>query len=98
DLALARAWHVAASHEYAYAEFQENDPVRINATALNGLILSGAYNPFATSIVSPTFVSPKNGVSGAANSPSVINQIFYTSTTTRRTDQQVVDLSASGPT
>jgi iron complex outermembrane receptor protein len=98
DLALAHDWHITASDEYAYAEFEENDPVRINATALNSLIAIGQYNPFASSIVTPTLVSPKNGTSVAANSASVINQLFYTSTTTRRTDQQVVDLSASGPT
>src|SRR5262249_33733099 len=76
---------------------QELNPLAANATVLNSLIASGQYNPFGTAITDPTLVSPKNGVSVAGNSPGVISQIFYTSDLTRTTEQNVVDLSASGP-
>jgi len=96
NLSLAHNWNASLSHQYAYAEYQELNPLAVNATELNTLIAGGQYNPFGTAIVSPTLISPKNGV-GAANPQSVINQIFYTSNLTRRTEQNVVDLSASGP-
>jgi iron complex outermembrane receptor protein len=97
DVSFAHDWHLTGTYEYAFAEFAENDPVRINATALNNLIAEGLYNPFATSIVDPTLVSPKYGTSLAGNPQSIINQIFYTANTTRRTDQNVIDISGSGP-
>ena len=97
EIALGGDWQMTVSHAYAHARFEERDPVRINSRELNRLLLEGQYNPFATSITNPTLVSPKGGVSVAGNSPDVINQIFYTADIERRTHQQVVDLSASGP-
>jgi iron complex outermembrane receptor protein len=98
DWSLPHEWHATVSHEFAYAEFDENDPVRFNAPILNADLLNGTYNPFATSVLSPTTISTKDGMTPFGNTQSVINQIFYTSNTIRRTQQQVVDLSASGPT
>lgn len=97
DLSLAHDWHVSASDEYAYGQYQELNPLGINATAFNNLIATGQYNPFGTAIVTPTLVSPKDGVSVAGNSASVVSQIFYTTDLTRSTEQNVADLSASGP-
>lgn len=96
DLSLGHDWRGTLAHEYAHAQFEENNPLIVNATSFNSLLASGRYNPFGTSIVSPTLVSPKDGRSVAANSEEVLDQVFYTSNGTRRTEQQVVDLSASG--
>jgi iron complex outermembrane receptor protein len=96
DLSLGHDWRGTLAHEYAHAQFEENNPLLVNATAFNSLLASGRYNPFGTSVVNPTLVSPKDGISVAANSEDVLDQIFYTSNATRRTEQQVVDLSASG--
>ncbi len=90
-------WSTTASHSFASARFEENDPLGVNAEGLASVLLSGDYNPFGTSIVSPGLVSPKDGSSVAANSDATLNRIFYTTNTARRTDQQVVDLTASGP-
>jgi len=97
NLHLGGDWQASLSHMYAYARFEENDPLGVNAQALSGLLLSGRYNPFATSIVAPNLVSPKDGVSVAANSDATLSQFFYTKTSIQRTDQQVVDASVSGP-
>lgn len=90
-------WRASASHQYAHAEFQENLPLSHNAPNINSLLLNGTYNPFASSRVTPDLISPKDGVSVAGNSPATIDRLFYTSNVTRETEQQVADLSASGP-
>lgn len=90
-------WVATASHQYAYARFDEQRPVSFNADAINRLVLEGRYNPFATSVVSPGLVSPKDGSSVAANNQAVIDQLFYTSKVLRQTDQHVVDVNATGP-
>src|SRR5690606_8509254 len=77
DWNLPGAWQASISHMYAYARFKEEDPLGVNAQALNDLLLSGHYNPFATSIVSPSLVSPKDGVSVADNSAETLAQFFY---------------------
>ena len=97
DVTLPAEWSGSLSHLFAYAQFEEEDPVRVNSINLNRLIASGAYNPFATSLLSPNLVSPKDGRTVAANSKAILDQIFYTAATVRRTEQHVVDLSASGP-
>jgi iron complex outermembrane recepter protein len=94
---LSDYWETTVSHGYAQARFEENDPMGVNAQVLNNLLLSGAYNPFGTSIVDPDRVSPKDGTTVAANSDATLSQIFYTANTTRRTDQHVVNASLSGP-
>jgi iron complex outermembrane receptor protein len=96
DLTLGSDWSATLAHQYAHAQFEENNPLIVNATSFNNLLATGRYNPFGTSVVNPTLVSPKDGVSIAANSEEVLDQVFYTSNATRRTEQQVVDLSASG--
>ena len=97
ELSLAGSWRASASHGYTFAEFEENDPVRFNAPALNSLLLSGDYNPFALANLNPTLVSPKDGQSVAGNDEAVLSRVFYTANIVRRTEQHVADLSASGP-
>ena len=92
------AWSTTLSHSFASARFEENDPLGVDAQAMADALLAGDYNPFGTSIVTPDLVSPKDGASVAGNSDAVLDQFFYRAHTTRRTDQQVVDVTASGPT
>ena len=79
DLSLGHDWRGTLAHEYAHAQFEENNPLIVNATAFNSLLASGRYNPFGTSVVNPTLVSPKDGTSVAANSEEILDQVFYTS-------------------
>ncbi len=97
DLTVGHDWQIEAAHQFAHAQYHEQNPLGVNSTVLNSLIASGEYNPFATSILTPDLLSPKDGVSVAANPQSVLDQIFYTTGVTRRTEQNVADLSASGP-
>jgi len=96
ELTLPAAWKASVSHSYAYAQFEEDDPVRFNAPQIVSLLQSGRYNPFATANIDPALVSPKDGRSVAANSEDVLNHVFFTSNTTRRTVQQVADVSLTG--
>lgn len=97
ELSIATRWRGSLSHQYANGEFLENLPLSLNAPNINGLILNGDYNPFASAIVTPGLISPKDGVSVADNSQEITNRLFYTSNVSRRTEQQVADISASGP-
>lgn len=90
-------WTASLSHGYSYAKFVEDDAQGVDAQALNNMLLAGTYNPFGTSIVSPTLVSPKDGSSVAGNSAAVLDQFFYTARTQRRTDQHVVDAGVTAP-
>lgn len=94
---LSDTWQGSLSHMFAQARFEEEDPQGVDAQALNDLLAAGTYNPFATSIVNPTLVSPKDGVSRADNSDATLDQFFYDKRTIQRTRQHVVDASASGP-
>lgn len=96
ELVAFSDWRASLSHQYAYAEFQENFSLGNNGTGTNSLLASGLYNPFASSVLTPNLVSPKNPNRTAGNSQSIIDQLFYTSNELRRTEQQVVDLSISG--
>ena len=97
DFAIGAQWQATLSHQYAHAEFEENVPLSHNATSINNLLSSGTYNPFASSRLTPGLVSPKDGVSVAGNSQATLDRLFYTSNVQRRSEQQVADLSASGP-
>jgi outer membrane receptor protein involved in Fe transport len=97
DVQLPARWQASASYMWAQGENTLENPGNINAAVLNALTLSGQYDPFAVSVLDPTLISPKNGVSVAANSDALLKQFFYTEIDRRKTEQHVVDVSASGP-
>jgi len=96
DIDLGHAWVATASYQFARADFSDRQELRYNANVLNGLIASGLFNPFGTSVVSPTLVSPKDGRSVAENSQAVIDQFITDSLDLAATNRQVAELSASG--
>lgn len=97
DFKLPGEWKGSVSYMWAQAENTQENPGNENASVLSALTASGKYDPFALSVLDPTLVSPKNGVSTAGNSNAILQQIFYTEIDRERTVQQVVDFSASGP-
>lgn len=97
DFKLPGQWTAAASYMWAQGEYTAENPGNINASVLNALTLSGQYDPFAVSVLQPTLISPKDGISTAGNSNAILQQIFYTQIDRQRTVQQVADFSASGP-
>ena len=96
DATLIHNWRASLAHQYTQAEFQENFGLANNAPGTNRLLANGLYNPFASSVLTPGLVSPKDPTRTAGNSPAVVDELFYTSNELRRTEQQVVDLSLSG--
>lgn len=96
DFALGRSWMANASYQYAAADLSDRQPLRYRADVLNQAIVSGAFNPFGTAIVSPTLVSPKDGRSVAGNSQGVIDSFITDSTDAAKTTQHEVDVTASG--
>lgn len=89
-------WSIRANYIYALAKRNFRSENNWNATTLNGAVLDGSFNPFGTSRVRPSLISPKDGVSTAENSDALIDFIQNIQRSTARSLQQVVDLTASG--
>jgi iron complex outermembrane recepter protein len=84
------------SYQFAGADFEDLQPFRYNAAALNAALLDGSLNPFGTSVARPDLVSPKDGISTARNEQAVVDQVLVTSRDTARSEQHVVDAVLSG--
>lgn len=97
DFKLPAQWKGSVSYMWAQADYTAENPGNIIASVFNALTASGQYDPFAVSVLQPTLISPKDGVSIAGNSNALLQQIFYTEIDRQRTVQRVFDFSASGP-
>lgn len=92
---IARGWKAEASYQYAEAANDSTVPLNFKADILNQLVLNGTFNPFGTASTRPNLVSPKNGVSRAGNSQSVIDQFVVSENFRSRTVQHVVDVATT---
>jgi iron complex outermembrane receptor protein len=91
EIELPNDWRATTSYQIAYADFSDEQDYRYRADALNAALLNGTLNPFGTAISRPDLISPKNGVSRAGNSQTVLDQVLSTSIDTSQTTQSVVD-------
>ncbi|MBL0914919.1 MAG: TonB-dependent receptor, partial [Sphingopyxis sp.] len=91
EVDISDTWQVRVSYQYASAETNDHQDSRYNADLLNAALISGRLNPFGLAISNPTLVSPKDGVSVAANSQAVIDQVLTTSSDVYRSRQHVID-------
>jgi iron complex outermembrane receptor protein len=96
DIDLPEDWRGSVSYMWAQGDYTLENPGNINAAQLNALTAAGKYDPFAVSVLDPTLVSPKDGVSIAGNSKALLQQFFFTEIDRQRTEQHVVDFSANG--
>ena len=94
DIQLSDNWDATVSHMLASADVSIRESFWYAMDAYNQLVLDGVWNPFGTRVAHPDLVSPKDGVSIAGTSD--IGRFTTPAVTNNRTEQNVVDLVASG--
>lgn len=96
EVELADYWVMNGSYMYAQAKREETRPYNYIASTINQSLLDGTWNPFGTRLSHPTLISPKDGVSVAANSPETEQSLHTTNINTSDAVQQVLELKISG--
>lgn len=89
-------WNLSTSYVYALSTRNFLSDIGSNAAALNKAVLEGRFNVFGTSKANPTLVSPKDGVSVAANDQAVFDEVIHKARNFTRTEQQVAEAVISG--
>lgn len=96
DLDLAENWNARFSYMHASSKRTVDRPYEFVKQIVNDAALNGSWNPFGTAIANPTLVSPKDGVSVAANSEELLRSLWRTGRDAAQTTQAVYDLVVSG--
>lgn len=96
DVDLVADWNATFSYMYASSKRTVDRPYEFVKEIVNTAALNGTWNPFGTAISNPTLISPKDGVSVAANSPEVLSSLWRTGRDEAETTQTVYDLIVSG--
>ena len=98
DYQVSDNWLLYGSVVWANSDFTRFQPREWDIPAFADLIVSGAWNPFGTRLTDPTLISPKDGVSVAANSDDVFAQFSGTRFDEALVRQTVFETSISGTT
>lgn len=93
---ITDVWSVDASYVYARSDRDESRPYNYIASVVNDSLLDGSWNPFGTRLSHPTLVSPKDGVSIAANSKEVLNSLHTLNVNSAEAVQQVAEVKLLG--
>ena len=96
DFQLSDNWNLYSSYTYANSDFSRVAPNEWVIDDFQAAILSGAWNPFGTRIVSPNLISPIDGVSTAGNSQVVQDSFSTTRNDVALTRLQVGEAILSG--
>lgn len=96
DFDISERWNANFSYMYASSKRTDDRPYEFIRQNVNDAALSGLWNPFGTAIADPTLVSPKDGVSVAANSDEVLRSLWRTARDEAETTQTVYDLVIGG--
>jgi iron complex outermembrane receptor protein len=89
-------WTAEASYQYSSARRGETVSFNFIADSINQAALDGTWNPFGSSLATPTLVSPKDGVSVAGNSQEVLSSLYTTEQNEYLSDQYTVDGVVTG--
>lgn len=98
DYQLNDNWLLYGSYVWSNSDFRRTAPREYDIPTFAALIASGDWNPFGTRIVSPSLISPKDGVSTALNEDDVLNQFSLFRNDVALVRQTVAELSLSGET
>lgn len=96
EFSLSDLWQLNTSHMFASSNFTGSIPLTYRSDIFNQLLIDGSFNPFGTSVSDPTLISPKDGVSVAGNSNTVIEKFTTVANRDIRLTQNVVDLLLTG--
>ncbi|HAZ79868.1 MAG TPA: hypothetical protein DCX08_08040 [Porticoccaceae bacterium] len=93
---LSDQWSVEASYMFARSDRDQTRPFNYIASVVNSRLLDGSWNPFGTRLANPTLVSPKDGVSVAANSDDVSDSLYTLNVNASTADQEVLEVKFVG--
>ncbi len=96
NIDLANSWTATGHYAFSESRFTREEPHQYVADVYTDLLQRGAWNPFGTRLVSPTLVSPRDGVSVAGNDPDVQALFDGFGVSTARTRESVIEGVASG--
>ncbi len=96
DFDITERWNANFSYMYASSKRTDDRPYEFIRQNVNDAALSGLWNPFGTATANPTLVSPKDGVSVAANSDEILRSLWRTARDEAETTQTVYDLVIGG--
>lgn len=93
---LAESWTMDLAFQYSSGRRAETRSHNFIASAINQAALNGTWNPFGSSLATPTLVSPKDGVSVAGNSEDVLSGLYTRENNLFESDQYTIDVVATG--
>lgn len=93
---LTERWNANFSYMHASSKRTDDRPYEFVKQNVNQAALDGSWNPFGTALTHPTLVSPKDGVSVAANSDELLRSLWRTARDEAETTQTVYDLVVGG--
>ncbi len=98
DYEVNDSWVLSGSYQYSDNSYSRQQPRDFGAAEFQAAILSGAWNPFGTAVVSPNLVSPIDGVSTAGNTAEDLSLFSFTINEVGGVTQQVAEIILSGDT
>lgn len=93
---ISDAWRIEASYMFARSDRYESRPYNYIASVVNNRLLDGSWNPFGTRLANPGLVSPKDGVSLAANSDEVARSLHTLNINSAEAEQAVAEFKVVG--
>jgi len=98
DYAVNDDWLLYGSYTWSNSDYSRTAPREWDIPVYAEQIVAGNWNPFGTRIVSPELISPKDGVSVAANGDAVLSTFNLFRTDNALVRQAVAEISLSGTT
>lgn len=96
-LAVTDDWMLDAWYQYSSGDRHYQTVFNFIADRINAAALDGTWNPFGSSQATPELISPKDGVSVAANGQGVLDSLSTHEVTEHTSRQWTVDAVLSGP-
>lgn len=91
EFGLTDTWSGEVAYQYSTGKRSENVSFNFIADTVNQAALNGTWNPFGSSLATPTLISPKDGTSIAGNTDEVLAGLYTAEQNTYESDQYTID-------